>query len=272
MNFAKSTLILAGVALLGAIAFVYSGLFPPGADEPHSDLVYRVIETARDRAIAVRADDIAVPPLEDPALIRSGAGNYAAMCTGCHLAPGMAPTELSQGLYPSPPALARVGAPDPARAFWVIKHGIKASGMPAWGRSMEDRYLWGMVAFLQRLPSLSADEYAALVASSEGHSHGGGESMPHAHAGDDAGHDTESNADAPANGAVGATQDDSHPAPHPPGPAAAQDSTAHVHADGSVHHHDAPSPAPASEATPDEPAEVAEPTTHGDDHADHHDH
>lgn len=47
--------------------------------------------------------------------------------------------------------------------------------MPAWGHGMEDAYIWNMAAFLQRLPSLHAKGYAALVARSGGHSHGGGE-------------------------------------------------------------------------------------------------
>src|SRR3546814_7549184 len=53
--------------------------------------------------------------------------------------------------------------------------GIKASGMPAWGRQMSDEYLWNLVAFVQRLPNLDANGYVTLVASSEGHSHGGGD-------------------------------------------------------------------------------------------------
>ena len=69
----------------------------------------------------------------------------------------------------------------PSHHFWVIKHGIKASGMPAWGKSMGDEYIWGMVAFLQQLPKLDAAQYKALVASSGGHSHGGGESGEHHH-------------------------------------------------------------------------------------------
>jgi mono/diheme cytochrome c family protein len=53
------------------------------------------------------------------------------------------------GLYPAPPNLT-ITTVDAAHAFWVIKHGIKASGMPAWGKSMEDAYIWNMAAFLQQ--------------------------------------------------------------------------------------------------------------------------
>ncbi|MCY1560344.1 hypothetical protein D9M68_974700 [compost metagenome] len=70
---------------------------------------------------------------------------------------------------------------DPAAAFWVIRHGIKATGMPAWGKSVGDEHIWGLVAFLQRLPQLDADGYRQLVASSAGHQHGGGENPAHGH-------------------------------------------------------------------------------------------
>lgn len=163
---------------------LYSGIIDVGADDPHSAPLHAVLETARERAVAVRARDIEVPPLGSAEQMRSGAGNYAAMCVGCHLAPGVAPTELSQGLYPAPPALAEATRDgDPAATFWVIKHGLKSTGMPAWGRFMEDHYIWSLVAFVEQLPSLTPMEYQALVASSDGHQHGGGETDMHDHSG-----------------------------------------------------------------------------------------
>ena len=63
----------------------------------------------------------------------------------------------------------------PAAAFWIIKHGIKMSGMPAWGKSMDDESIWSMVAFLQQLPDMSEIRYHELVESSEGHTHGSGD-------------------------------------------------------------------------------------------------
>jgi ketosteroid isomerase-like protein/mono/diheme cytochrome c family protein len=166
---------------LGAVA-IAAGAYNVAADEPHSGLVLGILEAARERSIAVRAAGIKVPGLDDPAMAGRGAGNYDAMCVECHLAPGAADSELSAGLYPAPPNLATHSHGDAAEAFWIIKHGIKATGMPAWGRRMEDQYIWELVAFLRKLPSLSAEQYAAEVASSGGHSHGGGESAEHSHA------------------------------------------------------------------------------------------
>jgi mono/diheme cytochrome c family protein len=177
---ARSTLaVLAGsavVALAGAAAFVWSGLYDVGADVAHTRPVLATLDALRRQSIARHARGLAVPAdLGDAARIRAGAGNYAAMCAACHLAPGVAESELHRGLYPQPPVLWRQAGGDPRQQFWIAKHGIKASGMPAWGRSMDDAALWGVVAFLQQLPRMDAARYHALVASSGGHSHGHGE-------------------------------------------------------------------------------------------------
>jgi mono/diheme cytochrome c family protein len=107
----------------------------------------------------MHARGIVVPHLDDPKLIAMGAEHYADMCTGCHLAPGMEDSEIRQGLYPIPPKLADVGAGDPAEQFWVIKHGIKLTAMPAWGATHSDEAVWGLVAFVQKLPTLSPEQY-----------------------------------------------------------------------------------------------------------------
>lgn len=180
-----TTLVVAGAAAsAGVLGAAYLGLVNVGADDPHFPAVHAFLVMARDRSIEVRARNIEVPNLKDENLIRVGAGNYNAMCIGCHLAPGVEKTELSQALYPSPPNLGKLGVGGkPAVAFWTIKHGIKASGMPAWGKSMGDEYIWGLVAFLDQLPQMNAQQYNAMVAISGGHQHGGGESEMHSHEG-----------------------------------------------------------------------------------------
>jgi len=172
----KKMLIAGAVVIVAAVLFVWLGIYNIAADSPHLQPTYLLLQTMRERSIAVRAATIAVPPLEDPASVRRGAGNYDSMCIGCHLAPGMQESEMSVGLYPAPPNLSKTQL-DPAKAFWVIKHGIKASAMPAWGTRMEDSYVWDIVAFLRKLPSMTAEQYATEVASSSGHTHGGGEMM-----------------------------------------------------------------------------------------------
>ncbi|MGH9594189.1 MAG: c-type cytochrome, partial [Bryobacteraceae bacterium] len=93
----------------------------------------------------------------------AGAAEYAEMCSSCHLGPGVERTEISQGLYPRAPEFARGSALTPEEEFWVVKHGIKMTGMPAWGVTHSDRIIWSIVAFLRKLPALSPAEYKALT-------------------------------------------------------------------------------------------------------------
>lgn len=154
-----------------AAAVLLSGAYNFAADQEHIPAVASMIAKARSASIESRAKVIQVPALNRAEMVVAGAGNYQAMCAQCHLSPGTDKTELSAGLYPKPPDLSRASV-DPAIAFWTIKHGVKASGMPAWGRSMPDQDIWNLVAFLKALPTLDASAYQQLVDKSSGHSHG----------------------------------------------------------------------------------------------------
>ena len=154
--------VLAAIAI-GLGIFAYSGLYNIGADDPHWPATYQLMQTMRDRSIHARSQGIKVPDLDDPQLILKGAGQYAAMCTGCHLAPVVEDSELRAGMYPQPPNLSQVRV-DPRAAFWVIKHGIKMSAMPAWGVNHDDPTIWSMVAFIDKLPGMTPAEYKDIVA------------------------------------------------------------------------------------------------------------
>jgi len=145
-----------------------------GADVPHNQLTYWVLETLRERSIEQASKNIEVPKLDGPDLLLSGGPDYNEMCASCHLQPGKTQSDMSLGLYPRPPNLA-VSHVDgnsnhddmtqaARRQFWIIKHGIKASGMPAWGETHDDDRIWAMVAFLQKLPALTPLQYQILTA------------------------------------------------------------------------------------------------------------
>ncbi|WP_410210159.1 c-type cytochrome [Aquirhabdus sp.] len=180
MKLLKSVVIMgivgACVAAIGGLAFIYSGVYPMGADVPHTKAVYWALDTMRERSIATRTKDIQVPNLDDPKMLLAGGQDYNEMCAGCHLKPGKTTSDLNAGLYPQPPNLALPHRMDldakqrAARQFWYIKHGIKASGMPAWGSSHTDERIWEMVAFLQKMPTMSPEVYQIVTAPPEGES------------------------------------------------------------------------------------------------------
>ncbi|MGH8496990.1 MAG: c-type cytochrome [Gammaproteobacteria bacterium] len=173
MKIVTSVLVTIVLIAAAALGLVYSGAFNVAASEPDSAAVHWLMETIRERSIESRLDAIEVPPLGDPALVAEGAEHYDAMCAVCHVAPGGEVSEIRAGLNPKPPNLVEHGAHDLAETFWVIKHGIKMTGMPAWGETHDDQTIWGIVAFVQALPELSPEAYRSMIAQTAGgHAHG----------------------------------------------------------------------------------------------------
>jgi mono/diheme cytochrome c family protein len=153
------------VGAAGAVAYSYSGMADIAAAVPDNPAVGWLLRNtfvqARDRAAA----GVAVPAnLETSEAVSAGAKLYANECVYCHGAPGEEPTAMAKGLNPPPPALLSYpqGVP-PDRAFWVVKNGVRMSGMPAWGKSYDDAHIWSVAAFLHQKHGLSAADYKALT-------------------------------------------------------------------------------------------------------------
>jgi mono/diheme cytochrome c family protein len=157
----------AAVALValgvGGVLFIESGYYDIGADDHHTKVVLSLIQQLRDRSIEVRARNIDVRYVVDPERIASGARRYAELCAGCHLAPGNPKSDIRPGLYPHPPNLAQEELQPAQRAFWIVKHGIKMSAMPAWGKTLDDAQIWDIVAFVRKLPELSPETYREML-------------------------------------------------------------------------------------------------------------
>lgn len=169
MKFLLGALFTVFVAIVSVFAIVTSGVVYVGADQEHSPMMFRFLETARNRSIANASKDIVVPDLEKVD-ISSGGADYKDMCAGCHLSPGVDKTDFSENLYPKPPnftkaeIVKRYQTEDGAKqSFWAIKHGIMASGMPTWGASHDDARMWAMVAFIRSLPKLDEAQYTMLT-------------------------------------------------------------------------------------------------------------
>lgn len=162
-----STVIVVVVLIVaGGALFIYSGTYNVAATNQDTGFTYWLLATTRENAIERRAEDVVPPPksvLSDPKTLRAGFMHYDEMCVVCHGAPGVEPGEAREGLNPKPPLLAEVADEIPAREmFWVIKHGIKMTGMPAWGPTHDDGKIWAMVAFAKTLPTLSPARYKEM--------------------------------------------------------------------------------------------------------------
>jgi mono/diheme cytochrome c family protein len=151
-------------AAVGAAGVVlYAGWYDISATEPHLAPTYWALDTGMRRSVQRRAAAIVAPPLEDGRLVARGLVYFQQHCVQCHGAPGVAPEPFALGLMPAPASLAHTAREwQPAELFWVIKYGIKMTGMPAWGFRLSDDDSWAVVAFLRILPTLSPRDYRAL--------------------------------------------------------------------------------------------------------------
>jgi mono/diheme cytochrome c family protein len=157
------TLIAAAAGLaVGAALFVESGYYDIGADDHHTKLALAIIDQLRERSIEVRARSISPLLVADPNRVKLGAERYNALCVNCHLAPGVLKSDIRAGLYPRPPSLAQEDVKDSRRAFWIIKHGIKMTGMPAWSKTLDDAAIWELVTFVQKMPDMTAETYLQM--------------------------------------------------------------------------------------------------------------
>jgi len=77
---------------------------------------------------------------------------------------GLERTEIGKGLNPQAPDLSdAVKAWTPRELFWIVKHSVKMTGMPSFGVTHDDNDVWNIVAFMEKLPGMSAEEYQKLT-------------------------------------------------------------------------------------------------------------
>lgn len=179
------------VLILGGAVFIYSGAYNVAANESTAGLIRWILLTTADQSIARHAE--AAAPLElssDSTVLRRGFSAFEDMCIQCHGAPGVDRGWIGQGVEPTPPYLHEEASDmSDAELFWVIRHGVKFTAMPALQPTHTDEQIRELAAFVKLLPAMEETEYAAWrratgAASSEGDT----TSAPNGHVHDD-GHD-----------------------------------------------------------------------------------
>ena len=150
--------------LAGAALVVYSGVYDISASRQHTQWVYSLLETTMRQSVRLRARDINSPPLDDAARIQRGALCFQAKCAQCHGAPGVAAGDIGKSMQPVPgPLVNALQRWAPREIYWITRHGIKMSGMPAWEFRLPDDTLWDIVAFVNRLPELTPQAYVDMT-------------------------------------------------------------------------------------------------------------
>ncbi|MBL9024353.1 MAG: cytochrome c [Myxococcales bacterium] len=167
-------------AAIGATVMIATGTYNVAATEPHARPVEWALRSTMERSVREQAEAVAVPAgvdVRDPALAARAIGHYSVACAGCHGAPGSerAPWMV---LYPEPENLTRAEVVDrwsDGELYWIVKNGIKDTGMIALGPTHKEEDLWAVTAFVRQLPTMPKSDYEALVAKYQaehaGHAH-----------------------------------------------------------------------------------------------------
>jgi cytochrome c553 len=154
---------MAGLAI-GGLLFAWSGIYNIAASRGHWTVVEWFLQFGMKNSVKRRAWTIETPPLDDPDLYVLGAAHFHRACSHCHGAPGVKGDLTAQRALPPPPDLTHVSREwKDNELFWVVKHGIKYTGMPAWVALERDDEVWAIVAFLKKLPGIDGQEYRQLA-------------------------------------------------------------------------------------------------------------
>ena len=153
-------IIVAAVAVLVVIAllrFNLTALPQPGPFETH-------LSTVAKRFLIERASRHGIPPrpVEIKASIADGGTHYGLDCSVCHSDDGRGQTPLGEGMYPRVADLTskRVQSYSDQELFWIIRNGIRLTGMPAFGKVETDDHIWDLVNYVRTLPANSQTQNA----------------------------------------------------------------------------------------------------------------
>jgi cytochrome c553 len=157
-------LIGAGALALAGFLFVWSGVYSIAASKGHFKIVEWALTFGMRSSVRTHAVGIEVPPLDDANLTTLGAAHFHSGCAYCHGAPGVPRSPIALAMLPPPPDLSTDMRPWRDRErFWIVKHGIKYTGMPGWASQQRDDEVWAVIAFLKKLPSMHAADYRDMA-------------------------------------------------------------------------------------------------------------
>jgi mono/diheme cytochrome c family protein len=142
--------------LLAEFLWVRLGFVDPRADVPESVLERRVamssLDASLDRHAAVTKNPVAAT---DDNLL-AGMKSYQTNCAACHGDIHQPHAALADAFYPRAPQFME-DAPDmlESQNFYIIQHGVRLSGMPAWSSSLNEQEMWQLTTFLSHMDKLT---------------------------------------------------------------------------------------------------------------------
>lgn len=148
-------LIGVAVTFAGALAYVRFGFVDPRADIPVGSLESKIAMPALDASVDRRAPDVKNPIQPTDENLIAGMNIYQQACAGCHGDIQHPQETFGASFYPHAPQFVE-DAPDMPenQNFFIIQHGIRLSGMPAWATAFDDQKIWEVTTFLSHMDKL----------------------------------------------------------------------------------------------------------------------
>jgi mono/diheme cytochrome c family protein len=152
---------LLALALLGS-AYLWWGYAEVAGDLPPGRFEKWLMFGSVHASVRRRAPETPNPVQPTDENLIAGGRIYLGECSGCHGTPGKT-DGIPDSLYPPIPQLPTAGTDyTEAQVFWIAKHGIRLSGMFANGKWDDDKKLWTVAAYINRIKSLPPSVQAEL--------------------------------------------------------------------------------------------------------------
>jgi len=163
MKFMRGFVAAVIILVIGAVAVAYSGVYNVAAGAPELGILQWLLSTTMQHSVKSHAQRITAPVELTDQQVRDGLRIYRETCVYCHGAPQQDPGDIGKGLNPKAPYLPdTIGRWTSAQVFWIIKNGIKMTGMASYSDALKDDEIWNLVAFVQRLPELTPAQYKQM--------------------------------------------------------------------------------------------------------------
>lgn len=147
------------VVILAGIWLIKMGLIPINADAAPSRFENNLFPMVLRASVARHSSEqLSVSAATDDDIM-AGAEIYKGMCAQCHGQLSLRPSVLGASFYPPAPQLPLHGTSyTEAEVFWVVKHGIRNTAMPAHRNLLSDEDIRQVAAFVKRLDSAAPGE------------------------------------------------------------------------------------------------------------------
>ena len=152
------------VQMLLFLGFIFSGIYNVATDKPDAPEIVWVLKTVRNNSIRPRAGKVVIPAYVKDIPAYAGFSRFHKTCERCHGAPGVKQSGFAKGMYPRPPDLMKTAKGlSVKKVFWVVRNGIKTTGMPSFGKILTEKELWTLAVSVKQLPVTSSQEYEEAI-------------------------------------------------------------------------------------------------------------